>query len=248
MRATDTSRVTCQRAAMKHKLTLRYLFLLFLVSPLGGPAQPLGKAVVPEGVLKATVLIERMMTNETTQFVPPTNILAVLEMQGTNRVAVAPTNLFRQVSVIETNYFPLGSGVLVIKDTKEQHVFIVTAGHVIPPDGDVFFRVATKNGSDAKHYSSKLASQLTGLAWVRSTNADLAIGPICFNQEEDDIQVMVLSDHAATYGQVAIGDEVFVAGYPSSVTSVSDAGVHIIRNGVVASKSGNGMLLIDAFT
>jgi S1-C subfamily serine protease len=150
--------------------------------------------------------------------------------------------------VIETNYFPLGSGVLVMKDAKEQHVFIVTAGHVIPPDGDVFFRVAAKNGSDPKHYSSKLATQITGLDWIRSTNADLAVMPMCFDAEEADLQVMGLGENAATYDQVAIGDEVFVAGYPSSVASVSDAAVHIIRNGVVASKSGNAMLLIDAFT
>jgi Trypsin-like peptidase domain len=145
----------------------------------------------------------------------------------------------------KTNFLPVGSGVLVAWTNR---YFIVTAGHVVPPDEDVFFRIPWKNGAPPAHRSHKEISRSSGMNWLRCTNADLALTTIYLNPEIDDVKVAQMERLAATYENVAVGDEVFVAGYPSSIISVADPGVHVIRNGIVSAKLGNGRILIDAFT
>jgi hypothetical protein len=208
-------------------------------------AQQVGIARIPEEALKATIMIERMEIVPVTRYQQPPNVLAVIERQGTNAAIVAPKNLFTEVKSEEVKFPPLGSGVLVSFSSR---CFVVTAGHVVPPDETVYYRIPQKNAQPPQHRPHKAICQITGLGWIRCTNADVAVTSINLNDATDDVKIMPLQDCSAAYENVSIGDDIFVAGYPSSVINVDDPAMHIIRSGIIASKFGDKRLLIDAFT
>ena len=124
----------------------------------------------------------------------------------------------------------------------------MTAGHVIPPDENVYFRVLKTNKEVTTHYSHAQDKGRTGLGWIRSTNADVAITTNSLVAEQDDVKCVDLVSLSATYDQVSIGDEVVVVGYPAIIADIQKPDVHIIRHGMVSSKLGNDMILVDAFT
>ena len=208
-------------------------------------AQQVGTGAIPEEVLKATIMIERAELLPVTKYEAPSNILAVIERQGSNAAVVGPKNLVTEVKSQELRFPPIGSGVLV---SISNRFFVVTAGHVISPDENVFYRIPQKNNQLPQHRPHKAIMQSTGLGWVRCTNADVAVTSINLNIETDDVKVMPLENFSATYDKVSVGDDVFVAGYPSSVVNIGDPAMHIIRSGIVASKFGDKRLLIDVFT
>ena len=229
----------------KEQTALKGFIILFVLFSTVSLAQQIGKAVIPKDVLMATVLIERAETHEVTAYVAASNLVLVVERQGTNTALIPAENLFRQIKTNEVSYTPLGSGVLVLWSNR---FFIVTAGHVIPSDGNVSFRIPQNNGKPPEHRPHKEISQSSGMGWVRSTNADIILTTISLQQEVDEVKVVPIENFAATYEKVSVGDDVFIAGYPVSVVSVADQAVHVIRNGIVSAKMGNGMILIDAFT
>jgi S1-C subfamily serine protease len=163
----------------------------------------------------------------------------------TKTFPVPGTPYFTTNTVEEIVYHVIGSGVVV---GYSGMVFVVTAEHVIPPDGNVYFRVPQKGGGEPAHYSHTNVVSQTGLDWVRSKDDDLALTFFGHGPEDRDEFAHVPSENLfATYDETSVGDDVFVLGYPSSVTYAFDPALHVVRNGIVAAKLGNGRILVDAF-
>lgn len=218
------------------------MLLLFGVNSSG---QTIGKATVPEEALKATILIEKRVVIPKTNFVHVENLVDAIQLQGTNLAHVPATGFHVRQSIQETNYVPLGSGVLL---SWTNRFFVATASHVIPSNEDVFFAIPQRGCGSVRHASHLETRFSSKLGWVRSTNADLALTTIYFNVDADDVKTVPLETFSATYEKVSVGDDVFVAGFPASIVDISDPTLRVIRNGVIAGKVGNGMLLLDAFT
>src|SRR5439155_10891599 len=171
--------------------------------------QAIGTARLPSEMAKTTILIERVRKQTVKDYVALTNLFAVIQNQNGKPVSVPTTNIFALVEREEPAFEPLGSGCLLIYSNI---FFIVTAGHVIPPDENVYFRVLKTNKEITTHYSHAQDKGRTGLGWIRSTNADVAITTISLVAEQDDVKCVDLVSLSATYDQVSIGDEVVVVG------------------------------------
>lgn len=188
--------------------------------------------------MKATLLIEIAETKTTTKYAP----FGVYRKEGEKTIQVTPTNLVVAVEQPETIFHGVGSGVLV---TKSNVNLFVTAKHVVRLNEDVFFRIPQKNGSSPDHRPHRQMKAVTGTGWIYSTNADVALTILLIKPETDDFSFIPLDFMAAKYESVSVGDDVFVSGFPSSVIELD---APALRNGMVASKMPDGMILIDTFT
>lgn len=129
-------------------------------------------------------------------------------------VAKLDPQLLKASVVIERrengDYRPIGSGVLT---SASNRVYLITANHVVPADGDVYFRFPDKDTSKAFHHHSHFSStNMTYLGWVRSEADDLALTQITYTGEYD-IKAIPLTELAA-FEDVSVGDDVFVIGCP----------------------------------
>lgn len=168
-----------------------------------------------------------------------------------------PEDLPKTSIVIEIKhgetYDPIGSGVLVSLKTGEgEAVFLVTANHVIPSTGEVFFRIPDKKG-EPHHHSHAGDAKVFHLDWARSAPDDIAATRMTW-ADADDIKAVGLMTQSAIYEDVAVGDDIFVIGCPSSVVraEIPILNMHLpiinaVRHGIVSAKLDNECLLIDAF-
>jgi hypothetical protein len=85
----------------------------------------------------------------------------------------------------------------------------------------------------------------TGIGWIYSTNADLALTILIINQQTDDVSFIPIDSMAAKYADVSVGDDLFVSGFPASVIELD---APALRNGMVSAKLQDSMLLIDTTT
>jgi len=212
-------------------------FLLFAFLPVAGFGQSLGTAKVPEDLLKATLQLEIAQTRTNTKYFP----YGIFKEEGGKVIQVSPTNLVAQVFQPETIFLPAGSGVLM--SHSNVNVF-ATAKHVVEKNEDVFFRIPQKNTNMPEHRPHREMKARSGVGWIYSTNADVAVTVLIINPTTDDIRFIPL-EMAAKYESVSVGDDIFVSGFPSSVIELE---APALRSGIVSSKLGDKMILIDALT
>jgi S1-C subfamily serine protease len=207
-----------------------------LFYPLAAFSQTLGTATAPEDLLKATLLIETAQSVTNTKFLP----FGIFRQEGERTIQVTPTNLVVQVAQPETIFRAAGSGVLL---TQSNVNLFVTAKHVVQANEDVFFRVPQKSGG-ADHRAHRAMKQITGIGWIYSTNADIALSVLSIKQV-DDVSFIPVGGMTAAYESVSVGDDIFVSGFPSSVVELETPA---LRNGIVSAKLGDAMILIDTTT
>lgn len=207
-------------------------------------AQQVGITMLPSQLPSTTILIESMDVMNTTKFLPASNMVAGLERLGTNTVLVPSEGLFRQIRTKELRYRPLGSGVVLGWNGR---IYVATASHVIPDTEDVYFRLPQKEPREAEHRSHLDVRRRSGLGWIRSTNADVAITAM-YLSPNDNVVSVPLDPFGVPYERIDLGEDVFVIGYPASVIEVEDPDVHVVRTGIIAAKLKNKRIIIDAFT
>jgi len=211
---------------------------LAVLLPLTAFAQTFGTAKAPEDLLKATLLIETAESRTNTKYLP----WGVYKKEGEKTIQVSPTNLVVQVQQPETIFHPAGSGVLV---TRSNVNLFATAKHVVQQNEDVFFRIPQKKGGTPDHRPLREMKLQTGVGWIYSTNADVALTILIIKPELDDIRFIPLDFMAAKYESVSVGDDIFVSGFPASVIELD---APALRNGMVSAKLPDGMILIDTTT
>ncbi|HVR36936.1 MAG TPA: serine protease [Methylomirabilota bacterium] len=116
---------------------------------------------------------------------------------------------------------------------------------MVQPNENVFFRIPQKNGVPPDHRPHMAIRAITGVGWIYSTNADVAITILSINLEVDDVSFIPLDVMAAAYDSVSVGDDIFVSGFPASVIELD---APALRNGMVSAKLPDGMILIDTTT
>lgn len=205
-------------------------------------SQSIGIATLPKDIPKTTVLIEKHEKSLVERYLPLKEIKLPSDVQNIPGTLI-DSNLYVRVKIMEDEYKPLGSGVLI---TYKDILFVVTADHVVPQDGEVYFRIPQKETHESIHRSHKSIMSISELNWVRNKEDDLAIAFFGY-QNSDDIKAINIEDFRANYDDVSIGDDVFVLGYPSSVIFAQDPKIHFVRNGIVSSKLPNGRIIIDSF-
>ena len=149
-------------------------------------------------------------------------------------------------------YHPIGSGVLMM--ASNEYVYVVTANHVVPADGDVYFRIPDKDAKKPPHHHPHVAStNITHLGWVRSASDDLAMTQFIWT-DEYDVKAVPLTTQTASFEDVSVGDDVYVVGCPSSVMqmpvpilNINLPIINAVRHGIVSAKMDDNRLLIDAF-
>lgn len=201
-------------------------------------AQTIGTAKAPEDLLKATLLIETAESRTSTKYVP----WGVFRKEGEKTIQVSPTNLVVAVDQPETVFHAAGSGVLL---TKSNVNLFATAKHVVQQNEDVFFRIPQKKGGPPDHRPLAQMKQITGVGWIYSTNADVALTILIINQQVDDVSFIPLDFMSAKYESISVGDDIFVSGFPASVIELE---APALRNGMVSAKLPDGMILIDTTT
>lgn len=139
-------------------------------------------------------------------------------------------------------FHSIGSGVLL---TRSNVNLLATAKHVVQPNEDVFFRIPQKNGGSPDHRPLRLMKPLTGVGWIYSTNADIAITIPRISEQNDDISFIPVDFLAAKYESVSVGDDIFVSGFPASVIELD---APALRNGMVSAKLPDALILIDTTT
>lgn len=226
---------------MRH--LIHFIIILFVTNiSVGVYGQPIGiSAILPKELPKTTILIEKRIASKIESYVP----LKERKLNPEFKVddgELSDLNVYVKIKKLNYEYRPLGSGVLIIYSGK---VFIVTAEHVIPTDGDVYFRFPQKTTQDSIHRSHIELKNNIGLDWVRDKENDLAITLVGYG-ETDDIKAIDIEKFSVEYKDVSIGDDVYVIGYPSSVVFSQDPAIHFIRNGVISSKLPNGHIIIDS--
>ena len=200
--------------------------------------QTIGTAKAPEDLLKATLLIERAESKTSTKYVP----FGIFKKEGEKTIQVSPTNLVIAVDQPETLFHAAGSGVLL---TRSSVNLFATAKHVVQQDENVFFRIPQKKGGSPDHRPLAQMKAVTGVGWIYSTNADIAVTILTINQQTDDISFIPVDSMAAKYESVSVGDDIFVSGFPASVIELD---APALRNGMVSAKLPDGMILIDTTT
>lgn len=144
-------------------------------------------------------------------------------------------------------YVIVGSCLLV---SKSDHFFLLTAKHIIEKtrDSELFIKIPSKEGCFSHRSTKDIISQ-TGVDWVVSDKNDIALLPISVNINNDDILFINIDDpqYLVQYKDLRVGEDLFVIGYPSSVTSQIKFDSHIVRNGIVAAILNSNRFLIDSF-
>jgi len=222
----------------KPSVLTRTLFLVLV--PLATLAQTMGTAKVPADLLKATLLIETAETKTNTVYVP--SGLSLITTQGGRPISLTPTNLVVQVQQPQTIFHGVGSGVLL---TKSNVNLFVTAKHVVQSNEGVFFRIPQKSGTAADHHPFMSMKQSTGIGWIYSTNADVALTVLVIDPAIDDVSFIPLDIAAEPYSSISVGDEILVSGLPSSVIELDGPA---LRSGIVSSKLEDQMILISVLT
>jgi hypothetical protein len=110
---------------------------------------------------------------------------------------------------------------------------------------DVFFRIPQKKGGPPDHRPHRQMKAASGIGWVYSTNADIALTIVIIHQETDDASFIPLDFMSAKYETVSVGDDIFVSGFPASVIELDSPA---LRNGMVSAKLPDCMILIDTAT
>jgi hypothetical protein len=218
--------------------TTTNLIIVLLLNAFVASTQTMGTAKAPGDLLNATLLIETAQSVTNTKYVP----YGVFRKEGERTIQVSPTNLVVPVTQPETVFRAAGSGVLL---TRSNVNLFVTAKHVVQSHADLFFRIPQKSGVPPDHRPHRPMRERTGVDWIYSTNADLALTIVAIKLQTDDISFIPVDYLAATYEQVSVGDDLFVSGFPASVIELD---APALRNGMVSAKLPNLMLLIDTTT
>jgi len=213
------------------------LCLCFLMQ-LSAFGQTIGTAKAPEDLLKATLLIERAETKTNRQYLP----VGFFKNEGGERIQLTPTHWVTPVDQPETVFHAAGSGVLV---TRSNVNLFATAKHVVQPHEDVFFRIPQKKTGPPEHRPLAQMKPITGVGWIYSTNADVALTVLTINEAVDDVSFIPLDRMSAAYESVSVGDDIFVSGFPASVIELD---APALRNGMVSAKLPDAMILIDTTT
>jgi len=205
--------------------TASLIIVVLLIAVSIGFSQSVGIPKIPEDWIKTTLLIERREVKQVKRYLPLQGAFG-LKTEGNQLKPIPLTNVFVQAEVLVTNYYPIGSGLLLDYSNIN---FIVTANHVVSKDEDVFYRIPQKESKDVAHYSHLSVTNRSGIGWIRDSKNDLAITIIPINAERDDVKKIVLTSTMAKYEDIAIGDHVFIVGYPSSVLALSDPTIALRR-------------------
>ena len=96
---------------------------------------------------------------------------------------------------------PPALGVLL---TRSNVNLFATAKHVLQQNEDVFFRIPQKKGGTPDHRPLREMKLQTGVGWIYSTNADVALTILIIKPELDDIRFIPLDFMAAKFPSVSV--------------------------------------------
>ena len=195
-------------------------------------AAPLGSQSIPEELPKTTILLER---RNKTVFKP-----VEIQLYSLDPDKGYQKNQKQLYFQDQPEYSPIGSAVLI---NHHGVTCLVTASHVATSvkEGDLYFRIPSKKELKWRRTSFEENKQKSGYGWFIYEADDIAVTFLDLDDKGDDVRLVSSETFIAMDEEIKTGDDVFVVGFPSSVT----ADLNVVRNGMISAKPSKGTLLID---